>query len=126
VHRLLERLADDVPQRHLDRADRAVQDRPAARELVAEHVAPEALDLERRAADDVALGELRDRCLDRLGLPLAGALADTCDAVVGQHLREHPVAPARPDQVGIHRGHPTMPAGSLLAHGRLPYPPRPT
>ena len=45
----VQRLADDVPHGDLDRADRAVQDRPAARELVAEHGLPQALDRERRA-----------------------------------------------------------------------------
>ena len=125
VDRLAQRLADDVPERHLDRADRAVEDRPAARELVAEHVAPQPLDLERRAADHMALGELRDRRLDGRGLPFAGALADAGDAVVGVDLREHPVAPARADQVGVDSRHPAMP-GPLLAHRRLPFPDHPS
>ena len=52
--------------------------------------------------------ELVDRRLDRLGLPLAGALADALDAVVGVDLGEHPVAPAGADQVGLDPGHPAV------------------
>jgi hypothetical protein len=85
------------------------------RELVAEHRQPEALDRERRLPDHVALGELMDRRLDRLGLPLAGALADALDAVVGVDLREHPVAPAGPDQEGLDPGH-----AAVLGHRLAP------
>ena len=117
VHRAIQRLADDVPHGDLERADRAVQDRPAARELVAEHGLPQALDRERRVADDVALGQLVDRRLDRLRLPLAGALADAGDAVVGEHPGEHPVAPAGADQMGLNARDPAVAAAR--GHGRL-------
>ena len=118
VHRPLQRLADDVPHGDLERADRAVQDRPAARELVAEHRLPQALDRERGLADDVALGELMDRRLDRLRLPFAGTLAHTGDAVVGEHPGEHPVAPAGADQMGLDPRNPAVAAAR--GHDRLP------
>src|SRR5690606_22280191 len=117
VHRAMECLAHDVPERDLDRADRAVQDRPAARELVAEHGLPQALDRERRLPDHVTLGELVDRRLDRLRLPFAGALADAGDAVVGEHACEHPVAPAGADQMGLDPGDAAVAGGG--GHRRL-------
>ena len=67
---------------------------------------------------DVALGQLLDRRLDRLRLPFAGALADARDAVVGEDLGEHPVAPARADQVGLDPRDPAVAAAR--GHDRLP------
>ena len=46
VDRLAERLAEDVPERELDRPDRTVQHRPAARVFVAVHRLHKPFDLE--------------------------------------------------------------------------------
>ena len=101
VDRAVEAFADDVPQRDLDRGDAGIEDRPAARELVAEHFEPELFDLKRRLADDDAARQLLDDGFDRLRLEFAGAFADAADAVVCEDMGEDPVAPFRVDDVGV-------------------------
>jgi len=101
VGRAAQRLADDVPERLLDRADGAVQVGAATRELVAEHLLPDLLDLEGRLPDDDAMRQHLDARRHHLRLELAGPLADARDPVVGVDMREDEVAPACVDDMHV-------------------------
>ena len=98
-HRRAERLALDVPQRHVDAGHGAAADR--AEHAVAHdgglHLLPELLDMGRVLADEHGL-EVLDGGLDH-PRP-AGALADAGDALVGVDLDEQPVAHAAEGGVG--------------------------
>jgi hypothetical protein len=91
-------------------------------QLVAEHVLPQALDAEGGLAHRHALGELMDRRFHRPRLELAGAFAHALDAVVREHVGEHPVGPLGADHVSIDAGDTAVAA---LAHRRAPFSPCP-
>ena len=85
-------LAGDVPQRHVDAADRGVEDRPAAKERAAIHLLPQVLDAggvlpDKKRAEP--LHHLRDGLVHLEQAALAGAV----DAAVGfdPHEGPHPV-----------------------------------
>ena len=87
IDRLIARLADQVPERDLDAADRR-HDRRAALVLVADHAADHRLDVERVAAQHPAFDPLVRQGLDGLLLPLERRLADARQAGVGAQADE--------------------------------------
>ena len=86
-HRLADRLAGDVPHRHLQAAQRADQDRHRPRVAGAVQHLPVVLDPERVAPDQVA-GELLDRGHHQPPVAVAQRLAVADDAGVGAHLQQ--------------------------------------
>ena len=102
----VERLALDVPKRHVDGRESAHQHRPAAPVRVAVVLVPYPLRVERVAPDKRVL-DVGDGAEKRVLLVLQGALADAADALVGLHLHEHPVRAVavngkRPDFLDLH------------------------
>ena len=90
VDGLADRLADDVPKRHLDAGQDAHQRgvRPAG-VAAAVDVAPQRLDPERVGAEDVALEHVADHRDDGVGREARGVdLADPLDAAGGPELEE--------------------------------------
>ncbi len=123
-------LAEDVPQRDVDAADRRAADDPAAvPEVLAEHHLPEVLDPRRILADD-QVGEILDRPHDRPRVPLERRLAPAVQArLVGEHPDEDPVAHARIADVRLDRGDlhaapPTAPSSRPLSSIRRSTSPR--
>ena len=98
-------LAEDVPERDVDAADRrAADDAVAVPEVLAVHHLPEVLDPRRVFADD-QLGEILDRADDRARVPLERRLAPAEQAgLVGDDLDEDPVAHPRVADVRLDRG----------------------
>src|SRR5262249_53230362 len=87
VDRLAVGFAGDVPERLLDRADRAEDCHPTAPEAVPVHPLPEVLDAGGVFADDEAR-EVVDRRRDGPLLHLQRALAPAVNPFVGLHLDE--------------------------------------
>ena len=85
-----ERLALDVEERRLDRAEGAPEHRARPPVGIAVHPLDEVFDRERILSDDEAL-ELLDRRRHRLRPPLQRRLADAVDAGVGVELDEDEV-----------------------------------
>jgi hypothetical protein len=98
VDGLVTGLADDVPERDLDAADRR-HHRAATLVLVTHHRADDRLDVERVAAQHTVLDPLVDEGLDGLLLPLQRGLAHPRQSGVGAEPDEEIVA-----QTGV--GHP--------------------
>ncbi|RUT28870.1 GntR family transcriptional regulator [Arsenicitalea aurantiaca] len=97
-------LGADVPKRHFDGCDGAVEDRAAACVLIAVHGLHEPLDVEGARTHDISLEhELGDRS-DRLGLPLHGAFADPGDAGVGLEPHEQQIVPRSSNQKSLEAG----------------------
>src|SRR5262245_11303531 len=96
VDRLIRRLAEDVPQRDLDARQHGDQRRVGALRIAAAvDLAPQALDVERVDAGDVAAEHVLGGGLDDLRAEaVAIDLADAGDAVVGRQLDENEVAAA--------------------------------
>ena len=91
-----ERLAVDIPQRHLDPGQHPHQrDIRPHRVAAAIHVAPQRLDVERIAALDMLLEHVLDHLHHNGGGEAGGIdLADALDAVVGDQLEEDEIAAA--------------------------------
>ena len=96
--RLPQGFAADVPQGELDRRYRAVEDRTAARILVAIHGLNEALDLKRRGAEHITGGHVVDGCGDGARLPLHCALAEPAEPCIRVHTGENEIVPPMADQ----------------------------
>ena len=98
-------LAEDVPERDVDAADRgAADDAVAVPEVLAEHHLPEVLDPRRVLADE-QLGEVLDRADDAARVPLERRLAPAVQAgLVGDDADEDPVAHARVADVRLDGG----------------------
>ena len=96
INRLADRLADDVPERHLDAGEDAHQRNVGpARIAAAVDVAPERLDAERIGALDMALEHILDHRHNRLGREARGVdFADALDPAGGLELEEQKVAAA--------------------------------
>ena len=118
--RLSQRLAADVPEGELDRRNSAVEDRPAARILVAIHRLDEALDLERRGAEHIAGGHMVDGRGDGARLPLHRALAEPREPGVGVHAGENEIVPPMADQEHFNAGdlHALPPDGAVATARR--------
>src|SRR6185436_11964068 len=128
VDRLAGRLAEDVPQRDLDARQHADQRRVRALRIAAAvDFAPQALDVERVRAGDIAAEHVLGHRLDDLRTEaVAVDLADATDAVVGRQLDENEVAAAEAgrriaddenlDVLCLH-GAPS-PVGETLGQGR--------
>ena len=86
-HRLVQRLAGDVPHRHLQPAQRADQDRHGPRVAGPIQHLPVVLDPERVAPDQVA-GELVDCGHHQPPVAVAQRLSVADDAGVGAHLQQ--------------------------------------
>src|SRR6185503_7288878 len=82
VHRNAQRLAFQVPERGVDAADRAQQDRPAAPEGALVHVLPDVFELEWIAAND-ELAQVFVRAEHAVIVTTEASLADAGDAFVG-------------------------------------------
>ena len=121
VDRLPQRLAADVPEREFDRRDGAVEDRAAARVLVAIHRLDQPLDIERRGAEHIACGHMVDGGGDRARLPLHRALAEPREAGVGVHAGEHEIVPLVADQEHFDAGdfHALPPDGGFVSLCRI-------
>ena len=91
-------LSTNVPERELERGDRTVQDRAAARVLVAVHRLNESLDVERRGAKHVAGCHVIDRSGDGARLPLHRALAESGQSGVGVRSDQHEIVPLVTDE----------------------------
>src|SRR5258708_14392649 len=90
--RYIELLAPDVPQRHLDAADRRVADHAQAPEGMLHQHAQVLLDVARIAADQHRL-QILHRADDRARLPLERCLAPAVESrLVGLDTYEYPVA----------------------------------
>ena len=96
VDRLADRLADDVPERHLDAGEDAHERNVGpARVAAAVDLAPQRLDPERIGAHDVALEHVLDHRHDRFRREARGVdLAHALDPAGGLKLEEHEVAAA--------------------------------
>ena len=102
VHRLTQRLPDDVPTRHLDHRDRRHRDLTRARVVVAVHAPDEVLDRERIAAEDVIRRRLLQVAEQRVGVIDHAHLADALQPLVGDDAHEGEVAPGGADHVRLH------------------------
>ena len=100
IDRLIHRLADDVPERDLDAADRRHHGR-AALVLVADHPADDGLDVERVAAQHPPLDPLVQHGLDRPLLPLERRLADARQAGIGPQADEQVIPQPGVGQEGL-------------------------
>ena len=100
-------LAEDVPQRDVDPADRrAADDAVAVPEVLAVHHLPQVLDPRRVLADD-QLGEVLDSADDRARVPLERGLAPAVKpGLVRQDLDEDPVPHPGVADVCLDRGYP--------------------
>ncbi len=85
--RQVERFAEDVPERDVDRADRRHQDRPATIARAAKHRLPVPFDFGRVLADEVAL-VLEDRLAHGQPFRRQRSLAEARDALVRVDLDE--------------------------------------
>ena len=119
VDRLPQGLAADVPERELDRGYGAVEDRAAARILVAVHRLNESLDIERRSAEHIAGGHVVDGGGDGSRLPLHRALAEPGEAGIGVHAGENEIVPPMADQKHFDAGdfHALPPDGAFRVVG---------
>ena len=93
VHRLVRRLADDVPARHFQAADHAHhREIGALREAARIRLAIEALDMMRIVAEQIAFEHVLDDRRHRFRMERRGVdLADALDAAIGTQLDEDPV-----------------------------------
>ena len=101
--RLVAGLADQVPHRDLDPADRGHHGR-AALVLVADHAADDRLDVEGIATDDARGDPFVEEHLDGALLPLERGLADAGQAGVGGQADEQVVADAGIGEEGLEAG----------------------
>ena len=116
VDRHAEVLAGDVPERDVDRAERA-HDPGAAKVARAVHVLPVVLDPQRVFAHQV-VRPLLDDGLGRLEIPPGAGFAEPADAGVGVHLDEHvPIDQDRFDSRDLHAA--PLPRGARTGR-RLP------
>ena len=117
--RLPQGFAADVPQSEFNRRYGAVEDRTAARILVAIHRLDEALDLKRRGAEHIAGGHMVDGCGDGARLPLHRALAESGEPCVSVHAGENEIVPPVAHQEHFDAGdlH-ALPPDSACAHCR--------
>src|SRR5215813_2760768 len=97
INRLANRLADDVPARHLNCADRRHDNRASAPVLVAIHPLPEIFDVEWIAADDMPSLQLVNCCFDGLLLTFQCGLAHARQPFIRFYADKDPVPPGRAD-----------------------------
>ena len=101
VHRLAERLADDVPARHLHDGDGGHLGGPGHLIIVANDPQQEVFDVEGIAPQDIPVGDRLEIRGDRL-FPIDRArLADAFESFVGPKPPEHKVPPGRAHGVGL-------------------------
>src|SRR4029079_10642449 len=113
-HRDVELLAPDVPQRHLDAADRGVADDAEPPERVLGQNAHSLLDVARVAPEHERL-EVLYRTDDGARLPLQRGLAPTVQSrLIGLDAHEHPVAHLRVDNQRLDPGDPQLPLLPVL------------
>ena len=117
VDGLVAGLADDVPERDLNAADRR-HHRAAALVLVAHHGADDRLDVERVATQHPVLDPLVDEGLDRLLLPLQRGLADARQPGVGAEADEEVVAQPGVGHPGLELSDPHSSASASPVPGR--------
>jgi hypothetical protein len=103
-HRLAERLADDVPARHLHARDAGHDDLAGAAVVAVLHPADEVLDVERVAADDVPAPRLGEVADERVGVAEHPRLADAGEALVRADRHEREVPPRGPQDMGADLG----------------------
>src|SRR5439155_26079466 len=99
IDRLTVSLTGDIPERLLDRAERAEDRDPAAPEALAAHALPEVPDPGGVLAHDEALGIVDGRS-DRSLLHLERALAPAVNSLVGLDLDKNVLAAGRLQNVG--------------------------
>ena len=92
-HRLIQRLADYVPARHLDAGDAGHDDLPGAAVVAVLHPLHERLDVERVATENVVRGRFSQITLQRLGVAQHPCLTDADETLVGAHHNVGEVAP---------------------------------
>ena len=92
-----ERLPHQIPARDVERGERRLRHLAGASVLGALHVPREPLDVERIGTDDVPWRQLADAGDQRVGLVDHSHFADAGQAVVGDELEEHELAPGSAD-----------------------------
>ncbi len=112
-HRYAQRLALDVPARHLDHRDAGHDDLTGPAVVAVLHPAHEVLDSEGVRSENVVGLGLPQIADQRVGVPEHPGLADSRDAFVGVHLDVGQVAPRRADHVRADSGdaHGSCPSG---------------
>jgi hypothetical protein len=104
VHRLAERLADDVPAGHLQHGDARHDDLAGAPVVELHEALDERFDLERIRARDAVLEDLGEIAEERFGAADHAGLADAGEPVVGRQLDQGEIAPRRADDAGSQAG----------------------
>ena len=96
IDRLADRLADNIPQRHLDAGEHADQRNIGPLRIAAPvNVAPNLLDVERVGAEHVFLEHVAHEGLEYARAEARGIdLAEAFDAIVGDQFDKQEIAPA--------------------------------